>query len=363
LRLGIGYQLVGAVMIALLSYSTDRNLQEIASKLGWLGVWIVVYPLVVPTGWVKAYVISLVAATMAPITYFAFAAVENRPTPSAQVVVSTFFPYYWCSGVALFPAVLMSRLGRTLSAARRDVRSLPNLLRTERLAVAGSLAAGVAHEVNNPLAAISSIVQTVHGKSEDPRSRELLGEALGQLERIGGSLQELMQFARPPARVVRPCNLNEIVERSLHFLGHDKRFRRISIETRLDPSLWTIQADPDQLQQVLTNLLLNARDALEGTDEPRIVVVTRRSRDGHGGEPGLELTVTDNGPGILEEEREQVFEPFFTTKPPGKGTGLGLAVCRELLREHEGTIALESGEGGGTTARVSLPFPSSSRSV
>src|SRR5262245_23118375 len=225
-----------------------------------------------------------------------------------------------------------------------------DLIRAERLAVAGSLAAGVAHEVNNPLAAISSLVQTVHSKTDDPRAREQLSDALGHMDRIAVVLRELLELARPPARTVEVTSPNELLERTLRLLRHDKRFRSVSIETRLDPGLGSIHADPARLQQILTNVLLNAGDAVAGRADPRIQVATRETTDG-----GVELLVSDNGVGVSDEDRGRVFEPFFTTKPRGQGSGLGLAVCRELLREHHGSIALEPREGGGTTARIGLP--------
>ncbi len=248
---------------------------------------------------------------------------------------------------------MVERLEQDLEAQREMAQTL---LRTERLAVAGSLAAGVAHEVNNPLAAISSLVQTAQSGAESERTRELLGDALGHMERISNALRDLLDFARAPGQPTRQlCRVNEVVERTVRLLCYDKRFRQIGVSLDLDPSLPLVLADPDQLQQILTNLLFNARDAIvvvqRDAPRPRVDVRTRV----HEGE--LELRVEDNGCGIATENRERLFEPFFTTKPPGAGTGLGLAVCRDLLRGHDGRISLESELGEGTQVVVTLPIP------
>ncbi|MBL4845034.1 MAG: HAMP domain-containing protein, partial [Planctomycetes bacterium] len=249
---------------------------------------------------------------------------------------------------------MVDRLERDLEVQRETAQTL---LRTERLAVAGSLAAGVAHEVNNPLAAISSLVQIAQSKAENERTRELLGDALGHMERISDALRDLLDFARVPGQTTRqPCRVNEVVERTVRLLRYDKRLRQIELSVDLDPELPLVLADGDQIQQVLMNLLFNARDAIESRREgepeapARISVVTGVAS----GE--LQLTVKDTGCGVTAEVRERLFEPFFTTKPPGAGTGLGLAVCRDLLRAHEGRISLESEAGQGTEVLVSLPL-------
>jgi signal transduction histidine kinase len=250
---------------------------------------------------------------------------------------------------------MVERLEQDLEAQREMAQTL---LRTERLAVAGSMAAGVAHEVNNPLAAISSLVQSAHGSAESERTRELLGDALGHMERISNALRDLLDFARVPGQPTRqPCRVNDVVERTVRLLRYDKRFRQLEFTVALDPSLPLVLADGDQLQQVLMNVLINARDAVEtrraqGPDAPARIAVTTRVREGE-----LELRVEDSGCGIAAEDRDRLFEPFFTTKPHGAGTGLGLAVCRDLLRGHDGRISLESELGQGTQVIVRLPIP------
>ncbi|MGE0709783.1 MAG: sensor histidine kinase [Planctomycetota bacterium] len=248
---------------------------------------------------------------------------------------------------------MVARLEQDLESQRETASGLA---RSERLAVAGSLAAGVAHEVNNPLAAISSLVQSAQGRAEDPRARELLDEALGHMERISRALRDLLDFARPPGEPVRaPCSLNAVVERALRLLRYDKGFKRLELEVALDPALPVALADPDQLQQVVLNLLFNARDAIAArrAAEPQASGMVRVATEA--GPEGLLLRVRDTGTGIAPEHLERLTEPFFTTKPAGAGTGLGLAVCRDLLRAHGGKLTFASEVGQGTEALAHLP--------
>jgi signal transduction histidine kinase len=226
------------------------------------------------------------------------------------------------------------------------------LLRTERLATAGALAAGVAHEVNNPLATVSSLVQTARARVEDPRVRELLGQAIDEMERIATVLRDLMDLARPRPAARRPCAPNDVVDAAIRILRYDRRFRGVAIEARLSPDLPALEAaDPDRLQQVLLNLLLNARDAIDGLPDGRIVVTTDRNDDGG----GVTIEIADSGRGISPADLARVTEPFFTTKAPGTGTGLGLAVCRDIVRDHGGTLRIASEAGAGTRVTIDIP--------
>ena len=254
--------------------------------------------------------------------------------------------------------VLAGAFNETVERLERDLQALRDLseglLRTERLATAGALAAGVAHEVNNPLAAISSLVQTARARVDDVGVRDLLGQAIAEMERIATALRDLMELARPRPASRRRCDANAVVAGAIRILRYDRRFRGVAIEARFAPDLPPLEAaDPDRLQQVLLNLLLNARDAIDGLADGRITVVTRTADAGD-----LEIEVADTGRGIAREHLARVGEPFFTTKTAGTGTGLGLAVCRDIVRGHGGTMRIDSEPGRGTRVTIALPATS-----
>jgi signal transduction histidine kinase len=212
----------------------------------------------------------------------------------------------------------------------------------------------VAHEVNNPLASISSLIQILQSRrlneENEAETREMLRLASTQIARISQVLRDMMDFARqrPPERA--PLDLARVVESSLRLAGFDKGFKRLRVETSFDPRAPKVSADADQLQQVFLNLLLNARDAMPDGGDLRL----RLSHDEQANEVSVE--VSDTGHGIPEEVLPRVFDPFFTTKAAGRGTGLGLAVCYGIVTAHGGRLAVGPGAGGlGTSVRVSLP--------
>lgn len=230
-----------------------------------------------------------------------------------------------------------------------------HLIRTEKLAAAGTLAAGVAHEVNNPLASISSLIQILRTRhSSDDDTSEMLRLVSTQISRITQVTRDMMEFAqtRPPVRAQQ--DINHVIEASIRLASFDKAFRRLNLIASKDAIVPLIQADADQLQQVFLNLLLNARDAMP--DGGVLEVSTRYDSSSN----EIIIEVADNGAGITEENRAHIFDPFFTTKPTGKGTGLGLAVCYGIVSAHDGRIEVERNDGQGTLVRVTLPVHSES---
>ncbi|MFN7927641.1 MAG: ATP-binding protein [Blastocatellia bacterium] len=223
------------------------------------------------------------------------------------------------------------------------------LIRTEKLATAGTLAAGVAHEVNNPLASISSLVQTQLGRAEQERDRETLRLILSQITRISNVLRSLMDFARPQTPTRAAADLNQVLTRSLELARFDKRFKQLNVQLSFAPSLPPLLLDADQMQQVFLNLLLNARDAIdEGVSAGAIKVVTcARAQE-------IIAEISDNGIGIAPENLHRVFDPFFSTKTGGKGTGLGLAVSHSIVAAHGGRISIAPKEQG---TAVTIAFP------
>ena len=220
----------------------------------------------------------------------------------------------------------------------------------ERLASLGLLAAGVAHEVNTPLTGISSYAQLLleETPTDDPRYSSLrkIEEQTRRASRIANSL---LNLARPERTSFETLALNDAALEVVRLFEPQLRDRRIALEAVLDPALPAIRGHRGKLQQVLLNLLSNARDAVEGGG--RIVVRTSAS-DGI-----VALEVVDDGVGIAEEDHPRIFDPFFSTKGRGKGTGLGLSISYGIVREHEGTMHVESVPGAFTRFRVDLPVP------
>lgn len=216
------------------------------------------------------------------------------------------------------------------------------MIRSEKLAVAGALAASVAHEVNNPLASISSLVQSLLARAPEERDRQTLRLILTQITRITGVLHDLMDFARPRPPELRATDLNAVIKKSLELAGYDKRFKRLTVNTEFKP-LPTLPLDADRMQQVFLNLLLNARDAIsDNAADGRINIATVL----HDGEVRAEIA--DNGAGISPENLSRIFDPFFTTKARGQGTGLGLAVCQSIVAAHGGRITATNSARGST---------------
>ncbi len=245
----------------------------------------------------------------------------------------------------------MSR--KMASDIERLQRLNEKLARADRLAAMGTLAAGVAHEVNNPLASISSLVQMLRSNNgTDAASKEKLDLISLQIERITQVTRDLTDFARvrPAARSL--SKLNDVVSASLRLAAFDERFQRLDVLTEFSETIDPIQADGDQLQQVFLNLFLNSRDAMP--DGGKLKVSTFQT------ENEVNVEIRDSGTGIDEAARKQIFDPFFTTKPAGKGTGLGLAVCYGIVTGHGGRIEVEQNEDGGSTFVVRLPCDSSS---
>lgn len=221
------------------------------------------------------------------------------------------------------------------------------LMRTEKLAAMGTLAAGVAHEVNNPLASISSLIQMIQTRPNlDEETKEKLKLISTQITRIKQVTRDMMDFARVRPAARAPVDVNSILETSLRLASFDKAFQRLRLTKNFAEDLPKVFADGDQLQQVFLNLLLNARDAMP--DGGEIFIQTERKN----GEIGIEIS--DTGAGIETENLKKVFDPFFSTKATGKGTGLGLAVCYGIVTAHGGRIEVSS-NGKGTKFSVILP--------
>ncbi|HEU4570998.1 MAG TPA: ATP-binding protein [Gemmatimonadales bacterium] len=232
------------------------------------------------------------------------------------------------------------------------------ILQAEKLAAVGQLAAGVMHEINNPLATIGACVEALTGRLAEgaafpvAQAREYLEIIEKEVQRCTDIVDGLLDFSRPKATVRRPVSLSAVLEDVLFLLKHHSRFKRMTVELDLATDLPDVLANQEQLVQVFMALLLNAVDAMEGRGGA-IGVRTARNPD----RPDEVMAeVRDSGQGMTEADLGKIFEPFYTTKPPGRGTGLGLSICYGLVQQHRGRIAVDSTPGQGSTFRVYLPI-------
>lgn len=219
---------------------------------------------------------------------------------------------------------------------------------SEKLASLGRLAAGVAHEINNPLTGVLTFAHLMKEKPNmDGQDQQDLDLIIHETTRAAEIVRGLLDFARERAVVKEPLNVNEVIVRTVRLIRNQKLFDRIVIAEELANDLPVIEGDMNQLQQVLLNLALNACEAMPSGGT---LAISTRAED-----RGVVVQLADTGCGIRPEHLEQVFEPFFTTKPVGKGTGLGLSVSYGIVQQHGGTIELASEPGRGTTFTLIFP--------
>ncbi len=225
-----------------------------------------------------------------------------------------------------------------------------HLIQTEKLASLGKLAAGIAHEINNPLGGIliySHLILEDLDKN-NPYYKNL-EKIVKETTRCKDIVKGLLEFARPKEPETTSTNINELLNKSLSLVESQSLFQNIRVEKRYSPDLPMIVADSSQLQQVLMNIILNAADAMQG--EGHLILKTSLDENGE----NLIMDFTDTGPGIREEDKKKIFDPFFTTKEVGQGTGLGLSISYSVIRKHQGTIEVQSTFGKGSTFTIKLP--------
>lgn len=221
---------------------------------------------------------------------------------------------------------------------------------SERLATVGHMAAGVAHEVGNPLTAISSLVQVCQRKTDDPFIQEQLKKVREHIQRINKIVRDLVDFSRPSSLGTEMMQLNRIIESAVGLLKHDARCRDVEFDLELSPGLPKLKGAPDHIHQVVVNILLNAVDAMQKVKNPSVIIKTWQE----GG--AAHISITDIGKGIPKADQNRIFEPFFTTKDVGSGTGLGLSVSHGIITKMGGTIDVESQHREGATFTIILPL-------
>jgi PAS domain S-box-containing protein len=228
---------------------------------------------------------------------------------------------------------------------------------TGRLAAVGELAAGVAHELNNPLAAVQAYAQFLTSRRNlDETIKSDLDTIYKEAQRASRITSNLLSFARRHMPEKSLISINDTIDRSLELHAYRLRVNNIEIETKLSPDLPMTMADFHQIQQVFVNLITNAEQAMtEARGQGKLIVRSRKVGD------MIEATFTDDGPGISEDDLTRIFDPFFTTKDVGKGTGLGLSICYGIVQDHGGQLYATSGLGKGTTFVLRLPVVTEDR--
>jgi two-component system, NtrC family, sensor kinase len=262
-------------------------------------------------------------------------------------------------GLALVVVVVSRRLAHHVAHFDQEKQLMnEQLMKTAKLASLGEMAAGIAHEINNPLAVIvqeAGWLQDLLADGEE-EIRENVPEFQAALDRIqvhgkrcGSITHRLLSFARPIDRSAETVKLNTLVEDVVQLYPQGAHVGDVTIRVKLAADITEVEVSPSEVEQVLVNLINNSLDAMEkaaGT----IVITTRLQ--GH----YVVVDVSDSGPGIEKENLARVFDPFFTTKPVGKGTGLGLAICHGIMKKMRGDITVTSEMGQGTTFHLFFPL-------
>jgi PAS domain S-box-containing protein len=264
-------------------------------------------------------------------------------------------------GSSLFTQVLISPIvdvdGNVVGylGSHRDITEQKaleqQLMHSQKMESMGTLAAGIAHEVGNPLTSISSIVQVLQRTINDDFAKERLGLVQSQVHRITKIIRDLVDFSRPSNYQLQPTNIVNNVKESVEIVRMAKKARNVKFSVEVLDQIPLLSLVPDQISQVFINILLNGVDAMEGRDGTIDVVVDKS--DGF-----ARISLTDNGCGIAEANMPKIGEPFFTTKPVGEGTGLGLWVSQGIIKSFHGDVRLKSTRGHGTTFTVLLPLNS-----
>jgi C4-dicarboxylate-specific signal transduction histidine kinase len=227
------------------------------------------------------------------------------------------------------------------------------LIQSEKMVAVGQLASGIAHEINNPLSNMDSVLQLMQRKPDVPRP-DAITALREQIHRIHRIIRQLTSFAHPGEGAFEFLELNDVVRSSIQMISLDKRLRGATLECTLAPDAGTARLNRHALEQVMANLVINAIDATAGIAEPRVAVLTRREGN------QCVLEIADNGAGIELQHLDRIYEPFFTTKPIGQGTGLGLWITSRLIRDHDASIEALSEPSKGT--RFIMRFPAAADS-
>ena len=256
-------------------------------------------------------------------------------------------------------AVAFNDMTGNLQASRADLEKAVNtlkstqaqLMQSEKLSAVGQFVAGVAHELNNPLTSVIGFSELLQATSTDPKQKDQLGHIARSAMRCHKIVHSLLGFSRQHEPERKMVNLHEVAETVLEIVTYDMRVNNVALVREYAENLPSLLGDSHQLQQVVLNIVSNARQALEVFRRDGRIILRTGSTDTH-----VWLRIVDNGPGISPENLQRIFDPFFTTKPQGKGTGLGLSLSYGIVQEHHGSIRAESQPGVGTEFILEFPI-------
>jgi two-component system NtrC family sensor kinase len=260
-----------------------------------------------------------------------------------------------CGELAAVFNQMTENIRQSRAEIEKNVETLKNtqaqLIQSEKLSAVGEFVAGVAHELNNPLATVMGFSEMLKDNDADTKNRRYLDMIYKSAHRCQKIVQSLLSFARRHQHERKPMSVNGMVEAVLEMLNYQLRTSNIEVVTQLDPTQPVVLADGHQIQQVLLNVINNARQAIEGHKSGgQIKIFTETSGE------QVHIIIRDNGPGISADNLLRIFDPFFTTKQVGQGTGLGLSLCFGIIKEHAGNITPSSRPGEGATFTIELPI-------
>jgi nitrogen-specific signal transduction histidine kinase/CheY-like chemotaxis protein len=244
-------------------------------------------------------------------------------------------------------------LSERLRAEAEIAKQRESFHQKEKIAALGSLLAGLAHELNNPLSVVSGQSLMLEDEAGDDRIVSRARRIRDAAERCSRTVRSFLSMARSKATQREAVSLNRAVEESVDLVSHSLQSSGVEVDFRLDADLGDVMADADQLHHLVSNLIVNAEHAMRETEPPRVLTI----RTGYDADAKqVMLVVADTGPGVPKEILDRIFEPFFTTKPGTAGTGIGLALCRDIVRSHGGDIAYEENAPRGAIFTVRLPL-------
>ena len=352
LRLAIAQELLDLVCLALLTGWTGGLRSPI---LGFFVFHMVFASLLLPQRLAYGSALAAIALFAASLAW-----TGQVPGTHAEVLIFIGFIFTLLMTVALTNHITrnLRRQRRRLARQNKRIRGMARrlwlnqraMVRQEKIVALGQMAAGIAHEVMNPLANMDGLLQLAQHKPERMNA-DAIAKLREQIARINAIVQQMRLLVHPADGQPQRLPLNDIVTQTIEMVRIDARAKRIGIQADLAPDVGAVLVRPQAIQQVLVNLLLNSLDALEEVQQPKLVIKTSRS------DRWYVIDVVDNGIGIKPEHLNHVFEPFFTTKPVGKGTGLGLSISHNLVQRFGGSIDITSQPGIGTTLTIHLPVP------